>query len=355
MTSFFHYFSLRTLKAMRTVKDIQSKVEKMLAWAETNYLETAIHRGLFIIAKYIEVLLRKFLEARSTNIVSGLPTTAIDQRNLGLLSAAHQQAIRNLLRQMRAHGLKWTRPVSSLLFEEPNLERGFFIPRNHKTIFSPCWIRNLRKIEGSWVVEEGYDRLVCKCTKCVSSDWLSLPARNFVTDLSPICLFFRPVQGMDSQLPHAKSWGWYRILDSVLQDFSAQISPVVDITSAPTDFVLPSPHQSSSSASSMLFTDDILQGTETAVEQILEPVTATATDFNAQFAQIRDSISQISIKQVRTQRILDDLKSELLFKIGNLDSAESRDQQTQFFQNSIKSVCQEARTQGDVVRLSAHN
>ncbi|KZV51330.1 adoMet-dependent rRNA methyltransferase spb1 [Dorcoceras hygrometricum] len=226
----------------------------------------------------------------------------IDQRALDLLSAAHQEAVRNLLRQMSAHGLKWTRPVSSMLFEEPNLERGFYIPRNHKSIFFTCWLIYLRKIEGSWVVEEGFDRLVCKCTKCVSSNWPSLPVRVYVTDLSPICLFFKPVQGMDSQLPPAKSWGWYRvctevlrcsmfgclkpigsftvctdivpigpvmgdfsiprrvvdnvsyriqILDSALPDFSAQISPVVDFTLAPADFVLSSPHQSSSSASSM--------------------------------------------------------------------------------------------------------
>ncbi|KZV19233.1 ATPase 10, plasma membrane-type [Dorcoceras hygrometricum] len=174
-----------------------------------------------------------------------------------------------------------------------------------------------------------------------------------------------PVQGVDSQLPPIKSWGWYRvctevlryslfgclkpvgcftfctdivpigpvmgvlniprrivdyvsyrtqILDSVLADFSAQISQVVYITSAPTDFVPSSPHQSSTSASSMHFTDNILQGTETTVEHILEPVTATDMDISEQFAQLRDSISQISIKHVRTHRSLDDLKSELLFK-----------------------------------------
>ncbi|KZV38996.1 hypothetical protein F511_15931 [Dorcoceras hygrometricum] len=189
MTSFFHSFSMRTLTTMRTVQDTLSKVEKLLAWAETDSLETAIHRRLFIIAKYREVLLHKFWEARRTNLVSGLPTTAIDQRTLDLVSAAHQEAVRNLLRQMSAHGLKWT-GLSSMLFEEPNLEQGFYIPRNHKSIFSTCWLRNLRK--RSWVVEEGFDRLVCKCTKCVSSNWPSQPVRVSVTDLSPICLFFKP-------------------------------------------------------------------------------------------------------------------------------------------------------------------
>ncbi|KZV40765.1 hypothetical protein F511_13830 [Dorcoceras hygrometricum] len=229
------------------------QVRENVSLGRTDSLAIAIHRRLFIIAKYIEVLLRQYFEARHTNLVTGLPTTAIDQRTLDLLSAAHQQAVRNLLRQIRAHGLKWTRPI----------------------------------------------------------------------------------------------------LDSALPDFSVQISPVVDSTSPHTDFVLSSPHQSPSSASSMRFTDDILQGTETAVEQILEPVTATATDINAQFAQLRDSISQISIKQVRTHRSLDDLKSELLFKIDNLAkaSAEARDQRTQHLQNSIKSVRQEGRTQSDVLTV----
>ncbi|KZV41665.1 hypothetical protein F511_25573 [Dorcoceras hygrometricum] len=123
----------------------------------------------------------------------------------------------------------------------------------------------------------------------------------------------RPVQGMDSQRPFVKTWGWFKvctdiirysmfgclrpvgsfnfctdlvpvgsvfgdssiprrivdyvsyriqILESVLPDFSVQISPVVDITSAPTDSVLPSPHQSSTSASSMHFTDDIYEDFE---------------------------------------------------------------------------------------------
>ncbi|KZV30804.1 alpha-N-acetylglucosaminidase [Dorcoceras hygrometricum] len=139
--------------------------------------------------------------------IPNIPTTAIDQRTLDLLSAAHQQAVRNLLRQMRAHGLKWTRPVSSMFFEEPNLERA----------------------------------------------------------LVPVGSVFD-----DSSIPR-------RIVDNV--SYRIQISPVVDITSAPTnssflsprnsDISLPSPHQSSSSASSLNFTDDILQGIDTLVDQIL--------------------------------------------------------------------------------------
>ncbi|KZV13625.1 U-box domain-containing protein 29-like [Dorcoceras hygrometricum] len=41
VNSFFHSFSMSTLNAMRTVKDIMAKVEKMLSWAETDSIETA--------------------------------------------------------------------------------------------------------------------------------------------------------------------------------------------------------------------------------------------------------------------------------------------------------------------------
>ncbi|KZV24592.1 cyclophilin71 [Dorcoceras hygrometricum] len=75
-------------------------------------------------------------------------------------------------------------------------------------------------------------------------------------------------------------------------------------------------------------------GPDTVVDQSLLISTApTATVFTESFAQLRDSISQISINQVRTQRSLDDLKSELLFKINNLakSSAEARDHRLNTF------------------------
>ncbi|KZV40159.1 hypothetical protein F511_39326 [Dorcoceras hygrometricum] len=179
-----------------------------------------------------------------------------------------------------------------------------------------------------------------------------LNANNFATFLCD-CIEQPEEQGLPEYESSFSDDSVVYCSPSLAADFSVQISPIVDITSAPTDSVLSSPHQSSTSASSMHFTDKILQGTETAVVQILEPVTATTKDISAQFAQRRDSMSQIPIKQVRTQRSLDDLKSELLFKIDNLvkASTEARDQQTQYIQNSIKSVRQEARTQGDVLSV----
>ncbi|KZV56595.1 hypothetical protein F511_09074 [Dorcoceras hygrometricum] len=91
----------------------------VLSWAETDSSFVAIQRRRLIIAKYRELLLRKFIEARRTNFVSGTPTSAIDLKVLKLLGAAHLFALKDLLRHMREHQLEWTRPSSPSFFEGP--------------------------------------------------------------------------------------------------------------------------------------------------------------------------------------------------------------------------------------------
>ncbi|KZV17560.1 hypothetical protein F511_37139 [Dorcoceras hygrometricum] len=114
---------------------------------------------------------------------------------------------------------------------------------------------------------------------------------------------------------------------------SVQIAPAVYIESDPTDTVslsqqnpdiaLPSPSQSSSNDSSMQFnTDDIPLGADTVVEQILMPtIAAPSTDLTEQFAQPQASISQLSIKQMRTQSSIGNLQNHLLSKIDDLEKA----------------------------------
>ncbi|KZV55590.1 hypothetical protein F511_12696 [Dorcoceras hygrometricum] len=114
---------------------------------------------------------------------------------------------------------------------------------------------------------------------------------------------------------------------------SVQIVPAVNIESDPTDTVrlsqqnsdidLPSPSQSPSTDSSMHFnTEDIPLCADTAVEQILMPTTAaSATDLTEKFAQLRASLSQLSIKQMRTQSSIGNLQNHLLSKIDDLEKA----------------------------------
>ncbi|KZV22100.1 hypothetical protein F511_09113 [Dorcoceras hygrometricum] len=91
-----------------------------------------------------------------------------------------------LLRQMREHKLEWARPSRSSLFEGGVIDGGFFIQRNHRNIFSKCWIRVMILVDGSWLIVEGVD--YWRPTKPVDSrNWEMLPQRLYFDDLAPLC------------------------------------------------------------------------------------------------------------------------------------------------------------------------
>ncbi|KZV39634.1 hypothetical protein F511_28705 [Dorcoceras hygrometricum] len=195
---FVSSFSLCKLATLQS-EDIFAKEGQVLSWAETDSSFVAIQRRRLIIAKYRELLLRKFIEARRKNFVSGTPTSAIDLKVLKLLGAAHLFALKVLLRHMREHQLEWTQPSSSSLFECPVIDRGFFIPPNHHSITSKCWIRAKIMVDGSWLILEGVDYWRPITTPVSSRHWEALPQRPYLDDLAPLCVFVEPVQDIDSR------------------------------------------------------------------------------------------------------------------------------------------------------------
>ncbi|KZV33009.1 splicing factor 3B subunit 1-like [Dorcoceras hygrometricum] len=198
ITKFINSFSLRRLVALGSTEDIATKEERVLSWAETDSVLIALQRRVLIISKYRELLLRKFIEARRHNFISGTRTTAIDLKVLKLLTAAHHFSLKVLLRQMKKHKLEWTRPSSSYLFEGDHIDRGLFIPRNHKTIFSTCWIRAMifdgwvdsSDDFGVWVMadhREGVDYWRPITRPVDSRTWELLPQRPYIDELAPLC------------------------------------------------------------------------------------------------------------------------------------------------------------------------
>ncbi|KZV58615.1 hypothetical protein F511_43759 [Dorcoceras hygrometricum] len=209
-------FSLRRLTVLKSLQDIAVKEEKVLTWAETDSVQIALQRRLYIVAKYRELLLRKFLESHRANFSFVQPWSAMALQIIDLLSIAHNTAVKELLTQKQAIQLQCTRPCCSMLFEGV-FDRGFYIPRNHKTIFSTCWIRLLRFIGGSWMVEYGYDRWVYDCETPVSHLWEQLPKRISLDSLAPISFFYEPIQCLQNSTPPAvKTWGWSRVCTEVL-------------------------------------------------------------------------------------------------------------------------------------------
>ncbi|KZV50317.1 hypothetical protein F511_38292 [Dorcoceras hygrometricum] len=70
VAQFFHSFSLRKLTTFN-LEDMYKKEEQVLSWGETESPQVAIHRKLYILIKYREVLVRKFLESWRANFVPG--------------------------------------------------------------------------------------------------------------------------------------------------------------------------------------------------------------------------------------------------------------------------------------------
>ncbi|KZV21464.1 LOB domain-containing protein 1-like [Dorcoceras hygrometricum] len=314
---FFNSFSFKRLDALK-IEDIYAKEEQVLIWAETDSTRIALQRKMYILTKYRELLLRKLLEARKTNFVPGESSSDINLQVLAMLSNLHLFVLEELKTEMQAHGLIWEMTCCSRLFEGPNRDRGAVIARSNENIRSSCWIRTMIRVDGSWVIEPCADYWKPLRRRLIQHE--ILPQIAYVVTLPPVSYFFKLFKKrwadvcieaaeffMFGKLLHMGSLNFYRALTIVkpAQQFDSR-----------------------------------------------RP-TVTTWVFTESFAQLRDSISQISIKQVQMQRSLDDLKSELLFKIENLAkaSAEARDQQTQYIHNSIKSVHQEARTQGDVLSV----
>ncbi|KZV54928.1 patatin-like protein 2 [Dorcoceras hygrometricum] len=78
VSAFFNSFSLRRLTVLTSHTDIAVKEEKVLTWAEIDSVQISLQRRLYIVAKYRELLLRKFLESHRANFSFGQPWSAME-------------------------------------------------------------------------------------------------------------------------------------------------------------------------------------------------------------------------------------------------------------------------------------
>ncbi|KZV57211.1 splicing factor 3B subunit 1-like [Dorcoceras hygrometricum] len=113
-----------------------------------------------------------------------------------------------------------------------------------------------------------------------------------------------------------------------------------------TDLISPNP---STTDSRILFnTDDFHMDDEKTINQILLPTSPTlATTVLESLAQLRTFVSQLSIKQMRTESSIGDLRDHLLSKIDHLGKsfADAHSQHDQAIRGVIKSVRQDVQTQ----------
>ncbi|KZV18185.1 hypothetical protein F511_11088 [Dorcoceras hygrometricum] len=159
VAQFFNSFSLKKLATIN-IEEMYKKEEQVLSWGETESPQLAIQRKLYILLKYREVLVQKFLGSWKSNFVPGQGSSAIDLRVIELLSDLHLFILEELTKEARAHGLSWKNPCCSRVFEGEIRDRGAVIARSNTSTRSSCWIRTMLKFDGAWIVEPCADRWV---------------------------------------------------------------------------------------------------------------------------------------------------------------------------------------------------
>ncbi|KZV53699.1 hypothetical protein F511_28611 [Dorcoceras hygrometricum] len=69
-----------------------------------------------------------------------------------------------------AQDLEWKLPCCSIIFEGRNHDRGDIIARSNTNTRSSCWIRNMMRVNGTWVIEPCADQWVKISQPIISSE-----------------------------------------------------------------------------------------------------------------------------------------------------------------------------------------
>ncbi|KZV54869.1 hypothetical protein F511_37774 [Dorcoceras hygrometricum] len=112
---FFNSFSLKKLATLQIDESYFEKEALVLSWAEAVSTRIALNRKVYILMKYREVLVRKFLESWKLNFVPGEGSSATDLKVIYMLSDLHLFILEELKQQTLAHGLRWDRTLFSRL------------------------------------------------------------------------------------------------------------------------------------------------------------------------------------------------------------------------------------------------
>ncbi|KZV21322.1 hypothetical protein F511_24503 [Dorcoceras hygrometricum] len=279
---FFNSFSLKKLAARQT-DDISAKEELVLSWAEAESTRVDINRKTYILTKYRELLIRKFLEAHRANFVPGDGSSAVDLKILDKLSSLHLFLVEELKKEVQAHGLMWDRMCCSQIFEGRPRDRGAVIARTNSNTRSTYWIRTMILVDGVWVVEPCGDH------------WVKIPQRIVNNEILR-------QRSYDDTLPPITTANWF------YPDIRNFVSSIAEDKSALR--VVQSVNRSDDSS---LHFDD----TDAAVTSLFLPT--TAPDVTDALAQIRTSIDQIRVEQIRRKDDVDKLRDTLLMHIHDIE------------------------------------
>ncbi|KZV35954.1 carbon catabolite-derepressing protein kinase-like [Dorcoceras hygrometricum] len=334
VAQFFNSFSLKKLATIH-IEEMYKKEELVLSWGETESPQLAIQRKFYILLKYREVLVWKFLESWRSNFVPGQGSSAVDLSVIDLLSDIHLSVLEELMKEARTHGITWKKTCCSKMFEGSPRDRGAVIARSNTNTQSSCWIRTMLRVDGSWIIEPCADQWV-KIPRKISSCEVQRQ-RQYDDTLPSVSDFFRVMK---------KRWADV-CLESFLSSIalnrtvfrSAQISHNT-VSAAPSVQLSLDQRQSSStsadSSSSLNFDATDLDAPVSSLPTVSIDFSAALADLQAiLLAQIDESQSGISSRLHKIEQSLCD----------------SLRDQADIFKNLSQGAGQEARTIDDVQTL----
>ncbi|KZV52775.1 hypothetical protein F511_41855 [Dorcoceras hygrometricum] len=191
VAKFFYSFSFKRLAEMQIYDSYFSKEELVLSWAEAESTGVALQRRKYILLKYRELLIRKFLEATQMNFTLGDGLSTVDLKILDWLTDLHLFVLEEFKDQSLAHGLRWEKTFCSKLFEGRTHDRGAVIARSNTNTKSSRWIRTMLRVGGTWVIEPCADYWK-PIPREVSSSTVVIPSRiSYVDTLPPVREFFK--------------------------------------------------------------------------------------------------------------------------------------------------------------------
>ncbi|KZV34564.1 hypothetical protein F511_25113 [Dorcoceras hygrometricum] len=109
---FFNSFCLKKLATLQIDESYFDKEALVLSWAEAESTRIALNRKVYILMKYREVLVRKFLESWKLNFVPGERSSATDIKVIDMLSDLPLFILEEFKQQTLAHGLQWAGRVA---------------------------------------------------------------------------------------------------------------------------------------------------------------------------------------------------------------------------------------------------
>ncbi|KZV50695.1 hypothetical protein F511_25564 [Dorcoceras hygrometricum] len=216
VVEFFHSFSLNTLSNFDALLALKAKEKLMLEWAETDSLAMAVKRKGYILAKYRELLLRKFLDSHQKFLAPGQPWTATTSQIIDILSDAHSISLEDLLAQQRAHGLPIEQPCASTAFDS-SVDSGAVLAKFYSVEKSTCWVRPMILIDGIWTPLQGpyFWKIGCHLSLFLYQKKMPKPAIEDIFALHVSLV--EPVQYWEAAPYLIKTWRWAQVCTDIVR------------------------------------------------------------------------------------------------------------------------------------------